>query len=306
MSTFWSNWITVITVVNIAACLWLIMWTMKKRDGESAEGEVTGHSWDGGELQEYNNPLPRWWLYMFYITLAFAAGYLYLYPGLGNYQGALGVETAEGVKPWTQQTQWEHEMMKAKEKYDPIYAQYKDVAIPELAKNQEAVDMGKRLYLTYCMQCHGADARGAKGFPNLTDEDWLWGGSPEAITQTIVAGRQGVMPAWEAILGADGVDNVTEYVLTLSGRKADAEKAAKGKDLYAANCIACHNPDGSGNQFLGAARLNDNVWLYGKSRSAIKETIAKGRNGVMPSWTRLMSEDKIHVVSAYVYSLSQK
>jgi cytochrome c oxidase cbb3-type subunit 3 len=296
MSTFWSNWITAITVINIVACLWLILWTMKKRDGESAEGEVTGHTWDNGELAEYNNPLPRWWLWMFYITLAFGAGYLYLYPGLGTYQGALN---------WTKEGQWEAEMATAKEKYDPIYAQYRDVAIPELAKNGDATAMGKRLYLTYCVQCHGADARGAKGFPNLTDNDWLWGGTPEMITASIVNGRQGAMPAWQPILGDEGVDNVTEYVLQLSGRKADTDKAAKGKDIYMVNCVACHNPDGSGNQFLGAARLNDNIWLYGKSRSSIVETIANGRNGVMPSWTKLMSEDKIHVVTAYVYSLSQ-
>lgn len=296
MSTFWSNWITAITVINIVACLWLILWTMKKRDGESAEGEVTGHTWDNGELAEYNNPLPRWWLWMFYITLAFGAGYLYLYPGLGNYQGALN---------WSKEGQWEAEMAAAKEKYDPIYAQYRDVAIPELAKNGDATAMGKRLYLTYCVQCHGADARGSKGFPNLTDGDWLWGGTPEMITASIKNGRQGAMPAWQPILGDEGVDNVTEYVLQLSGRKADADKAGKGKDLFMTNCAACHNPDGSGNQFLGAAALNDNIWLYGKSRSAIVETIANGRNGVMPAWQKMMGDDKIHVVTAYVYSLSQ-
>ncbi len=297
MSTFWSNWITAITVINMAACLWLVLWTMKKRDGESAEGDVTGHSWDNGELQEYNNPLPRWWLWMFYITLVFGAGYLYLYPGLGNYKGALN---------WTAANQWDAEMATAKEKYDPIYAQYRSVAIPELAKNAEANAMGKRLYLTYCVQCHGADARGSKGFPNLTDNDWLWGDSPEMITQSIANGRLAAMPAWEPILGAEGVANVTEYVLTLSGRKADADMAAKGKDVYMANCMACHNPDGSGNQFLGAARLNDNIWLYGKSKSAIAETIAKGRNGKMPAWQKMMGDDKVHVVTSYIYSLSQK
>ena len=180
MSSFWSNWITVITVGNILACVWLIWWTMRKRDGESAEGDVTGHSWDG-DLQEYNNPLPRWWLWMFYITIIFGLGYLYLYPGLGNYQGALGVETADGTKAWSAQSQYEHEMMMAKQKYDPIYAQFRDVSVEELAKNTEANDMGKRLYLTYCIQCHGSDARGSKGYPNLTDTDWLYGGTPDAI-----------------------------------------------------------------------------------------------------------------------------
>ena len=296
MSSFWSNWITAITVGNILACVWLIWWTMKKRPGESAEGDVTGHSWDG-DLQEFNNPLPRWWLWMFYITIVFALGYLYLYPGLGNYKGALD---------WSDTNQWESEMAAAKEKYDPIYAQFREVAVPELAKNTEATDMGKRLYLTYCVQCHGSDARGFKGYPNLTDNDWLWGGSPDMIKHSIVHGRKAVMPAWQPILGDDGVDKVTEYVLQISGRKADAAKAEEGKALYMANCMACHNPDGSGNQFLGAPKLTDNVWLYGKSRSAIKKTIVEGRNGVMPAWQEMLGDDKIHVLTAYVYSLSQE
>jgi cytochrome c oxidase cbb3-type subunit 3 len=296
MSAFWSNWITVLTVGNIVACFWLILWTMKKRDDESAVGDVTGHSWDG-DLQEYNNPLPRWWLWMFYITLIFSAGYLYLYPGLGNYEGALG---------WSQEKAHADEMAAAKEKYDPIYAQFRNVAVPELAKNTEATDMGKRLYLTYCIQCHGSDARGSTGYPNLTDNDWLWGSSPDMIKHSIAMGRQGVMPAWEPIIGAEGVDQVAEYVLQLSGRKADAEKAEKGKAIYTANCMACHNPDGSGNQFLGAARLSDNIWLYGKSPSAIRKTIAEGRNGKMPAWQKMLGDDKVHVLTAYVYSLSQQ
>ncbi|MGD2117259.1 MAG: cytochrome-c oxidase, cbb3-type subunit III [Chromatiales bacterium] len=269
---------------------------MKKRAGESAEGDVTGHTWDG-DLQEYNNPLPRWWLWMFYITLIFAAGYLYLYPGLGNYKGALN---------WTAQSQWQEEMADAKEKYDPIYAQYRNVAIEDLAKNPDATAMGKRLFLTYCVQCHGSDARGSTGYPNLTDDDWLWGNAPDRIQESIAQGRTGAMPAWQPILGDEGVDNVVEYVLTLSGRKADASKAEAGKALYDVNCIACHNPDGSGNQFLGAARLTDDTWLYGKSKSAIRKTIAEGRQGKMPAHGKLLGSDKVHVLAAYVYSLSQK
>jgi len=302
MSSFWSNWITVITVGNILACVWLIWWTMKKRDGESAEGDVTGHAWDG-DLQEYNNPLPRWWLWMFYITIIFALGYLYLYPGLGNYQGALN---------WTAQSQHADEMAAAKEKYDPIFAQYRDVAVPELAKNAEATAMGKRMFLTYCVQCHGSDARGFKGYPNLADNDWLFGGTPDAIKTSIAMGRRQkapmpaaqAMPPWEPILGAEGVDQITEYVLELSGRKADADMAAKGKELYMVNCAACHMPDGAGLHALGAPRLNDNIWLFGKAKSDIRKTIAEGRNQVMPAWQEMLGDDKVHVLTAYVYSLS--
>lgn len=302
MSSFWSNWITVITLGNILACVWLIWWTMRKRDGESAEGDVTGHAWDG-DLQEYNNPLPRWWLWMFYITIIFGFGYLYLYPGLGNYGGALG---------WTAQNQHEAEIAAADEKYGPIYAQYRDVSVEELAKNSDANAMGKRLYLTYCMQCHGSDARGSKGYPNLADNDWLWGGSPDMIEVSIAQGRRQkapmpaaqAMPPWTPIIGEDGVAQVTEYVLELSGRKADAEMAAKGKDIYMTNCSACHMPDGAGFHALGAPRLNDNIWLFGKSKSQIKDVIANGRNQVMPAWKEMLGDDKVHVLTAYVYSLS--
>jgi cytochrome c oxidase cbb3-type subunit 3 len=299
MSSFWSGWIIVLTVANILACLWLIRWTMKKRSDEAATGDVTGHTWDG-DLQEYNNPLPRWWLGLFYITLIFAAAYLVLFPGLGKFGGILG---------WSSHgSQYKAEMDKAAEKYDPIYARYAAVTISDLATQdeyQEAREMGKRLYLTYCMQCHGSDARGSRAYPNLTDDEWLWGGTPEQILASIAVGRNGVMPA-HAHLADDVVDNLVTYVASLSGREVDAAKAETGKETFmTAGCIGCHGIDGTGNQMLGAPNLTDKVWLYGGSEGSIKESIVKGRNGVMPAHQELLGDNKVHILSAYVYSLSK-
>ena len=299
MSEFWSLWIIVLTVANILGCWWLIRWTMKRRAGEATQGDVTGHTWDG-DLQEYNNPLPRWWLWLFYITLAFAAVYLALYPGLGKFQGFLG---------WSSHgSQYEAEMAKAAEKYDPIFKQYAAVAVTDLAANPEygeAREMGKRLFLTYCMQCHGSDAGGVRGFPNLRDDSWLWGGTPEQIKASIANGRNGVMPS-HAHLGDEKIDLVTTYLMSLSGRNVDAAKAESGKEVFmTAGCIGCHGLDGTGNQMLGAPNLTDNIWLYGGSAGAIKQTLKQGRNGVMPAHSELLGEEKVHLLTAYVYSLSQ-
>ena len=300
MSAFWNGWIIGLTVLNILACLWLIRWTMKRRTGEAAQGDVTGHTWDGN-LQEYNNPLPRWWLWLFYITIVFAFGYLALFPGLGKFQGVLG---------WSSQgSQYEAEMAKAAEKYDPIYQQYAAVAVTDLASKPEYVEareMGKRLYLTYCMQCHGSDAGGARGFPNLRDGDWLWGGSPAQVQASISAGRNAVMPA-HAHLGDEKIDQLVAYVASLTGRSVDAAQAEAGKGLYlSSGCIACHGMDAKGNPILGAPNLTDKTWLYGGSSGAIKQTIVEGRNGVMPAFTELLGDEKVHLLTAYVLSLSEQ
>ena len=292
MSAFWQGWVIVLTVLNILFCLWLIRFTMKKRAGEAATGDVTGHTWDG-DLQEYNNPLPRWWLWMFYGTIVFGIVYYILYPGLWD-----------GVLGWTKEGQYAAERERADAKFGPIYAQYASVAVPELAKNEDATAMGRRLFLTYCMQCHGSDAQGSKGYPNLADGAWLWGGSPEQIKSSIVNGRNGVMPPHEAILGEEGIDEVANYVMTLSGGQADAAKAEKGKERFATICAACHMPDGTGNQMLGAPNLTDDTWLYGGGIEDIKTTLIKGRAGVMPAHKDLLNSDKIHLLTAYVYSLS--
>jgi cytochrome c oxidase cbb3-type subunit 3 len=299
MSSFWSGWIIILTVGNILGCIWLVWWTMRRRADESAQGDVTGHTWDG-DLQEYNNPLPRWWLWLFYITLVFGAGYLILYPGLGKFGGVLGWSSTD--------SQYQGEMAKAAEKYEPIFKQYAAVAVTDLATKpeyQEAREMGKRLFLTYCMQCHGSDAGGSRGFPNLTDDTWLWGGTPEQIRVSITNGRNGVMP--NLGLSPEQVDNLTAHVMSLSGRDADPAKAEAGKEAFmTAGCIGCHGMDGTGNQMLGAPNLTDNVWLYGGSPGVIKQTLTKGRAGVMPAQKELLSGEKIHLLTAYVYSLSNK
>ncbi|RMG34867.1 MAG: cytochrome-c oxidase, cbb3-type subunit III [Gammaproteobacteria bacterium] len=299
MSAFWQGWITVLTVLNILACFWLIRWTIKKRAGEAAQGEVTGHVWDE-TLEEYNNPLPRWWLYLFYGTLIFAAVYLTLYPGI--WKGVLG---------WSSHgSQYEAEMAKAKAKYDPIYQQYAKVPVAALATKpeyKEAREMGKRLFLTYCMQCHQSDASGARGFPNLTDNDWLYGGKPEDIVKTIADGRTSIgMPA-HAQLGDEKVHKLAQYVLSLSGRASDKAAAEEGKNLFmTVGCAGCHGPDAKGNPALGAPNLTDNIWLYGGSPKTIEKTIRDGRKGVMPAHKKLLGEEKIHLLAAYVYSLSHK
>ena len=293
MSSAWGIYIAVITIANILACYWLVRWSSKKRPGEAAEGDVTGHSWDG--LQEFNNPLPRWWLWLFYITIVFSLGYLVIYPGVGIYGGALN---------WSQEGQYDDEMQAADATYGPIFKKYASQPVAELASDPKARAIGERLFLTYCSQCHGSDAGGAAGFPNLTDTDWLYGGSPEAIQTTIMSGRQGAMPAWGAALGEDGVEQVANYVLTLSGRNADQALAAEGKTKFETMCAACHTAAGTGNQAIGAPNLTDNIWLYGGSPGVIKKTIREGRNGKMPAHKDFLGEDKVHLLAAYVYGLS--
>lgn len=304
MTPFWLGWIIVLSVGNLLACLWLVWWATKKHAGEAKTGDVTGHVWDG-DLQEYNNPLPRWWLWLFYGTIIFAVIYYTLYPGLWD-----------GVLKWTSadrsmlphvaayESQYEKEMKVADDRYGPIFAKFRSIAVPELAKNEEANGMGKRLFLTYCMQCHGSDAQGSRGFPKLADKDWLWGGTPEQIQTSIATGRTGVMPPHKH-LGAEKIDQVANYVVSLSGRQADATLAAAGKEVFtSAACVACHSPEGTGNPLMGAPNLTDKIWLYGASLGTIKKTIAEGRNGIMPGHKGLLGEDKIHLLTAYIYSLS--
>jgi cytochrome c oxidase cbb3-type subunit 3 len=293
-SSFWNWYIIIPTIGGIIGCFLLVRWlsTEIKPDDQA---KSTGHVWDE-DLEELNNPLPRWWLNMFYITLFFGIGYLILYPGLGSFAGMLG---------WTSIGQYEQEIDLADAKYGPLFSRYESMDIVAVADDPDARRMGERLFVNYCATCHGSDARGARGFPNLRDNDWLYGGDPETIEQTILNGRNGVMPAWESALGGEaGVADMTEYVLGLSGRNVDTEAAARGGEKFAMLCAACHGADGTGNQALGAPNLTDNIWLYGGSSTSVAETIAKGRNGVMPAHAEFLGKDKVHLLAAYVYSLS--
>jgi len=293
-SSFWNWYIIVPTVAGIIGCFLLIRWLSTAIKPEE-QGKEMGHVWDE-DLVELNNPLPRWWLNLFYITLFFGIGYLALYPGLGSFGGLLG---------WTSRGQYQQEMDVADAKYGPLFTKYAAMDIITVADNKAARHMGERLFVTYCASCHGSDARGARGFPNLRDNDWLYGGAPETIEQTITNGRNGVMPAWEQALGGEsGVADVAEYVFSLSGRKVDPAAADRGKEKFQTLCVACHGADGTGNQAIGAPNLTDNIWLHGGSRKRVMETIAKGRNSHMPAHGEFLGKAKVHLLAAYVYSLS--
>jgi len=292
MSNFWSWWIIIITAIIIVGSFVVLHLTRKMEDNGE---ETTGHVYDG--IEEYNNPLPKWWLNMFYLTLIFSIGYLILYPGLGSYKGYYN---------WTQESSWEEEVAQAEELYGPVFAQYQNTPIPQLIKDEKAMDIGRRLFLNVCAACHGSDASGAPGFPNLTDNDWLYGGTPEKIVETLQNGRQGMMIAFGEQLNEEQISQLTSYVASLSGMSAPEKEIQAGEKLFAANCVACHGADAKGNQMLGAPNLTDDVWLYGRSRKVIARTIRNGRNGNMPAHQEILGDAKLHLVAAYVYSLSNQ
>jgi cytochrome c oxidase cbb3-type subunit III len=301
MTTFWSLWIIVLTLTNLALLFWLLMANRRRevKGPETGEVKTTGHEYDG--IEEYDNPLPRWWFYMFLATFAFAVVYLIVYPGLGHWKG---IHWKEYEGSWTSVNELRYDQKLAEEVYNQTYGAFSKMPIDELAHNQEAMKMGQRLFQDNCTLCHGSDGGGNTGYPNLTDKDWLWGGEPRLILETITYGRKALMPAWGSILGEEGVVNVAEYVLSLSGAEHDADKAAVGSKLYAANCVACHGADGKGTYQNGAPNLTDNIWLYGSKPGVIRQTIRDGRNGQMPAHLENLKEDKIHLLAAYVYSLS--
>lgn len=293
-SGFWNWYIIIPVVVGIIAMFVLNRWMTGPKPKTGEKAKTMGHVWDE-DLQELNNPLPRWWLNMFYITLVFGIGYLALYPGLGTFGGLLG---------WTEKGQYEKEMAAADKQFNPLYEKYLKEDLRVLAANRDALKTGERLFVNYCTGCHGSDAGGGPGFPNLRDEDWLYGGDPQIIKASIMNGRTGAMPAWGAVLGPDGTANVAEYVLSLSGRSVNETMAATGKEKFQQLCVACHGPDGKGNPAMGAPNLTDNIWLYGGSKKTIMETIEKGRAGRMPAHAEFLGEAKVHLLAAYVYSLS--
>lgn len=295
-SGFWNWFIILIVIISFAFIFWLIHWTSvgKIKSQEQGKVETMGHVWDEN-LEELNNPLPRWWLYMFYITLVFGIIYLVLYPGLGSFKGLLG---------WTETGQYEKEIQQADEKYAPIYDKYRNVDIAALVNEPEALKIGERLFSTYCTTCHGSDARGVRGFPNLRDNDWLYGGTPEKIQETIMNGRQGAMPAWGELLEHQDIFNVSQYVQTLSGRAVDSVTSYKGKQVFDKNCVICHGPEGKGNQDIGAPNLTDNIWLYGGTQKQIQQSIAQGRSGRMPAHKDFLGAAKVHLLAAYIYGLS--
>ncbi len=293
VSNFWHLYVAGITVVSIIACL-LLLWFTGKAKAMTANDNTTGHVWDG-DLREMNNPLPRWWVGLFIITIVFSAVYLVFYPGLGTSEGRFG---------WSSADQYQKEVAKGNEQVAPLYAKFAGMPVQEVAKDPQAMAIGDRLFMNNCAQCHGSDARGSKSFPNLTDADWLHGGSPEKIKETLVQGRQGMMPPMAAAVGTpEDVRNVAHYVLSLSGSPHDSLRASLGKTKFGA-CAACHGADGKGNTALGAPNLTDDVWLHGWGENAIVAMINNGKTNVMPAQATKLTEGQIHVLASYVWGLS--
>ncbi len=294
-SNGWSNYIALVSLVGIVWCIWLLFSQRKAKVIHTADGAVadTGHVWDG-DLRELNNPLPRWWMWMFLLSCIFALVYLVLFPGLGSYPGIVGYTTDGALM---------HSMTEANDELKPVYAKYVKMDIEDVAADPKAHEMGQRLFLNSCAQCHGSDAGGSKGFPNLTDRDWLYGGSPENIKTTITYGRGGVMPPFPQLDSKQIVD-VANYVRSLSGLPADDLKAARGAEVFKGNCVACHGADAKGNFAIGAPNLTDKTWLYGSSEATIVETVTKGRMAMMPAQDKVLSPEKIHLLTAYVWGLS--
>jgi len=292
---FWSLYVAGITLVSVIGCAVFLTSQHKKRPAGQAVG-TTGHQWDE-DLAEYNNPLPKWWMWLFWITIVFSLVYLALYPGLGAFQG---------ITKWSSTGQYKAEQASAEATYGPVFQKYAAMDIEAIAKDPKAKEMGERMFLTYCSQCHGSDARGAKGYPNLADGDWLWGGEAQAILTSILEGRNGVMPPMGAAVGGpEGVKEVANYVLSLSGSPHDVKLAEAGKGKFAV-CAACHGPEAKGNPALGAPNLTDKVWLHGGSLAAISEQIDKGRNNVMPAHKEFLGPERSRIIAAYVWGLAAK
>lgn len=295
VNNFWSVYVAAITLIGILGCLLLLIVVARKKVDSSGDN-TTGHVWDE-DLRELNNPMPKWWMGLFVITVIFGLGYLAAYPGLGAFGGKLD---------WSQTGAYDKEMAKAKADLEPMYAKFTSMPTEEMAKDPQAMAIGERLFMNNCAQCHGSDARGSKGFPNLADGDWLHGGTPDKIKETITNGRIGMMPPMAAAVGsAEDVRNVANYVLSLSGSPHDAVKASQGKSKFVA-CAACHGMDGKGNQALGAPNLTDDVWLHGWGEAAIVNMVNNGKHNEMPAQKEKLTEAQIAVLASYVWSLSHQ
>jgi cytochrome c oxidase cbb3-type subunit 3 len=294
LNSFWNWFVIIISLGSILACWWLLHWTKGVSQRSDDDDGSTGHVWDEN-IRELNTPLPRWWLHLFNITIIFALIYLLLFPGLGNFRGYLG---------WTQLSRYDAEIASATSAQEPIFARFREMDGGALIADHEALEIGGRLFANNCAMCHGSDGRGARGFPNLANNDWLWGDSYDSVMTSITKGRVGAMPPMGAALGEEGVREVVAYVQQLSGQKADPEMAAAGQARFQMVCMACHGMDGTGNQALGAPNLTDEIWLYGGNPSDIEMTVVNGRNGIMPTHENLLSQDKRRLIAAYVKSLS--
>jgi cytochrome c oxidase cbb3-type subunit 3 len=287
-----SSWVIIIGALGSIGVYFLLL--QLNRQSARRGGQATGHTWDG--IEEYDNPLPGWWYWMFVLSILFAIGYLAWYPGLGNFAGYAG---------WTSQQEVAGDLEEMQARYEPLYARYRGMSVEEVAAQSAARTMGQRLFANNCAPCHGSAAAGGPGFPDLTDSAWIWGGSPSAIEQSILGGRLAVMPAWQGVIPDPAVTDVVAYVRGLGGKPVDADAAARGQSTFLLYCVACHGPEGKGNPLLGAADLTDRAWLYGGSKEIIEATIRGGRVGQMPSFREKLGDDRVHILAGYIYGLSR-
>ena len=294
-SNFWSIFVAAVTLISILACV-LLLWFSGKAKAMTANDNTTGHVWDG-DLREMNNPLPRWWVWLFIITIVFALVYLAMYPGLGSYSGAL-------TEKWSQKGQYEKEIAKGNAEVAPLYAKFASMTPEDISRDPQAKAIGERLFMNNCSQCHGSDARGSKGFPSLTDKDWLYGGAPANISETLHKGRMGNMPPMAAAVGtAEDVKNVAHYVMSMSGGAHDSVRANLGKEKFM-SCAGCHGMDGKGNIAVGAPNLTDDIWLHGFGEAAIVSIVNNGKVNQMPAQADKLTEGQIQVLASYVWGLS--
>jgi cytochrome c oxidase cbb3-type subunit 3 len=293
MSAGWTWFVLILTAASLAACFWLIVWTNRQRASDTELAESEAHVWDE-DIRELNNPLPMWWLWLFILTLVWGIGYFIMYPSFGDIEGYLG---------WSQEAQYEAEVAKAEERYGPIFASFGAMPVEQLIDDPKALSIGASLFANYCSQCHGANALGATGFPNLTDDVWNWGGTPQNIETALVQGRNGVMPGLRSVFASEAaVDEMVRYVRTMAD---GMDTSSPAHTTYMQLCVGCHGPTGQGLQVLGAPSLVDDVWLYGSSEAAVRKSIVEGRNGVMPAHLDMLGPDRIRILAAYVYSLSR-
>jgi len=294
MSNAWSWYVILGTVVSLIACFWLVAWANRQRASTEEIEESESHVWDEN-IRELNNPLPMWWFWLFILTVIWSAAYLVYYPGMGNF---------EGTSSWSQEQQYADEVAAAEAQYAPMFAAFAAEDFVDLAKDPAALSVGASLFANYCSQCHGSTAMGARGFPNLTDDDWLYGGSPAQIEQSILNGRNGVMPPLAAVFSDE--EALTAMISYVQGMADGLDTASPAHAQYMTLCIACHGPTGSGNQALGAPSLIDDIWLYGSSEREIRKSIMEGRIGAMPANGDLVGADRARILAAYVYSLSNR
>lgn len=355
MTFFWSSWITILSIMCWAAILGVLLMVLKYKPELEDDG-TTGHAYDG--IKEYDKPLPKWWLVIFFGSIAWGVAYWVFFPGIfpSKWEGIATVEVDGETVPWTSKNELYSELesnnkvftdnfeknilakadasgatetlaalaelqatMRRSEKPPADLQAQIDEKIAELSpyveklsENQNALKVGSRLFLQNCAVCHGSNAKGAVGYPNLTDNDWLYGGAPENILTTLHKGRVGGMAAWRDQIGEDGVRAAAEYVLSISGNQPgyelDQAKVAQGKAIFnePTNCVLCHGTDAKGMTSTGAPNLTDDIWLYGGDRETIRETLRYGRAGVMPEWETKLGNERIMLLAAYVYSLSDK